>query len=229
MLVRSERWKAIYPGAHIGILAMHGVANPESSPALAARAQALEAELRAAYAGFTRDQLRSLPLLAPYAAHYKRWDQTYHVQHQLESVALKGKPIARGSAIVEAMFMAELKNLLLTAVHDLDAVQGEVAVDAADGSESYLTLGGKEQGLKPGDMFIRDAAGILSSILYGPDQRTRTTPETTSVLFTVYAPEGIPGAKVPDHLADLEAFTRAISPAAAVGHTEVVAAFSEGD
>jgi hypothetical protein len=34
-------------------------------------------------------------------------------------VALKGKAIPRQAALVEAMFMAELENLILTAGHDL--------------------------------------------------------------------------------------------------------------
>ena len=44
--------------------------------------------------------------------------------------------------------------------------------------------------MKPGDMMICDARGIISSIVYGPDQRTRITPKTTRVLFTVYARPG---------------------------------------
>ena len=42
-----------------------------------------------------------------------------------------------------------------------------------------------EQQMKPGDMMISDARGVISSIVYGPDQRTRITPETTRVLLTV--------------------------------------------
>ena len=63
-------------------------------------------------------------MIQAYAAYYERFNKTYHVQLQLESVALKGKSIPRVSALVEAMFMAELENLLLTAGHDLDVVQG---------------------------------------------------------------------------------------------------------
>src|SRR3990170_4356990 len=222
MLSASQRWTDAYPGACVGVLAMSGVANPETSPELEARKEALEVDLRSEFASSSHDQLKSHPQLAPYTAYYKRFDKTYHVQHQLESVVIQGKAIPRGAALVEAMFMAELKNLLLTAGHDLDSVRGEIALDVATGSETYLMLTGEQQTLKQGDMFIRDEVGVLSSIIYGPDHRTRIIPPTTRVLFTVYAPAGIPEEKVRDHLRDLKDFVLAVSPSAEVEDAEVV-------
>jgi len=75
-----------------------------------------------------------------------------------------------------------------------------VRADVAAGSEVYVRLDGGEQVLKEGDMFIADARGVLSSILYGPDYRTRIRPETQQVLFTVYAPPGIEAGAVRHHL-----------------------------
>jgi hypothetical protein len=43
-------------------------------------------------------------------------------QSELESVARKGKSIPSRAALVEAMFIAELENLILTAGNDLDVV-----------------------------------------------------------------------------------------------------------
>ena len=87
-------------------------------------------------------------------------------------------------------------------------------------------LSGQQQALKQGDMFIRDELGILSSIIYGPDHRTRIIPTTTRVLFTIYAPAGVSGEKVRDHLSDLREFVLAVSPAAEVEHAEIVDAGS---
>jgi DNA/RNA-binding domain of Phe-tRNA-synthetase-like protein len=201
---------------------MRGVANPETNRELEARKEALVADLRLSFASLSRDQLKAHPLLAPYTAYYRRFGKTYHVQHQLESVVFKGKAVPRGAALVEAMFMAELKNLLLTAGHDLDSVRGEIGVDVAIGSETYLVLSGQQQILKQGDMFIHDEVGVLSSILYGPDHRTRIIPATTRVLFTVYAPAGIPDEKLRNHLSDLREFVQRVSPAAEVERSAVV-------
>jgi DNA/RNA-binding domain of Phe-tRNA-synthetase-like protein len=110
------------------------------------------------------------------------------------------------------MFMAELKGLLLTSGHDLDLLHLPLELEAARGDEMYTLYNGQEQVLKAGDMFIADAQGVISSVIYGPDQRTRIRPETHSALFTVYAPPGIENAVVLDHLRELENNARLISP-----------------
>jgi hypothetical protein len=68
---------------------------------------------------------------------------------------------------------------------------------------------------------IRDDEGILSSILYGPDLRTRLTSETRAAIFTTYAPTGILQADLQTHLSDLEANVRLFSPRAEVEVCEV--------
>ena len=163
--------------------------NPERHPALDGRKAELESQLRARFRD--RAELKALDPIPAYTAYYKRFKKTYHVLLQLESVVLKGKPIPRVAALVEAMFMAELKNLMLTAGHDLDAIVTPLRIDVADGSERYVRMNGEEQVLKAGDMYIADAEGIVSCIIYGPDNRTRIRPETERVVFTVYAPPGI--------------------------------------
>lgn len=69
---------------------------------------------------------------------------------------------------------------------------------------------------RAGDMLMRDGTGIISSVLHGPDQRTRLTEGTTRALFTVYAPAGIGPAAVRTHLDEIAANVRLIVPAAAV-------------
>ena len=209
----SEEWKAAYPGAYAGVLDMSGVENPGSNEALDRRKEELEANLRARFAG-RKQELRALEPLAAYRAYYKAFKKTYHVQMQLESVALKGQSIPRVASLVEAMFVAELKNLLLTAGHDLGVVRPPVTLQVASGTETYVRLDGQEQQLKAGDMFIADQEGILSSIIYGPDQRTQIAPSTHRVLFTVYAPPGIDEQAVIDHLHDIEANVRLVAPEA---------------
>ncbi len=211
----SDEWKTVYPGAAAGVLAMTGAeASPE--PGFALQADRLEGSLRAQYAGFDRPALTALPVLQAYKVYYKRFDKTYHVLLQLESVALKGRPLPRTEPLVQAMFMAELKNLLLTAGHDLEALQGALHLGVATGVESYTTLNGEVQALKPGDMFIADDGGVISSIIYGPDRRTRLQPNSRGALYTVYAPPGIGSAAVYHHLEDLRDFIRAAFPQARV-------------
>jgi DNA/RNA-binding domain of Phe-tRNA-synthetase-like protein len=221
MFVVTEAFKKMYPGACAGSLVMHGVVNPYDYPALDQQRVNLEQGLRERYAGLDRAALKSLPAIQAYNAYYARYGNTYHVQLQLESVVMKGRSVARAAALVQAMFMAEIKNLLLTAGHDLETVQLPAVLGAATGNETYITLNGQQKVLKPGDMFISDQQGIISSVLYGPDSRTQLRASTAHVLYAVYAPAGIGAAAVREHLQDLAAYVQLVAPAASIESLDV--------
>ena len=70
-------------------------------------------------------------------------------------------------------------------------------------------------------MFIRDQAGIISDIIYGPDQRTQITANTQNVVFTVYAPAGIEESIITQHLEDMRDYIMIIAPQAQVELLEV--------
>ncbi len=224
LVIVSDTWKTAYPGAMVGELAMRGVSNPEQQSELDMAKAELENQLRARFSGYTRAMLGALTSIRPYTAYYGGYKKTYHVQLQLESVALKGKSLPRVAALVEAMFMAELKNQLLTAGHDLEVIQQPVELNVAVGDETYTLLNGQPQVLKAGDMFMRDAQGVISSILYGPDQRTCINNSTRQVLFVVYGPPGVDAQAMEQHLADLQANVRIIAPEAEVIEQKVYSA-----
>ena len=222
MFTVSNTWRTAYPEAAIGVLAMDNVANPERHTELDARKEALEKALRARFCNHDRAALKALPVIRAYNDYYRRFGKTYHVQLQLESIVHKGKSIPRVATLVEAMFMAELKNQMLTAGHDLDLLEMPVGIDVADGNEHYTRINGSDQQMKPGDMMISDARGIISSVIYGPDQRTRITPKTERVLFTVYAPLGIEPEAVRLHLQDIQTNVLIVSPDARTDAIEVL-------
>ena len=221
----SPAWASAYPEACVGVLAMRDVANPPHHTELEKQKAALEEELRTRWAGQDRHALEQLPVLRAYNAYYRRFKKSYHVQLQLESIAFKGKALPSVAALVEAMFMAEVKNLLLTAGHDLDKIQGTLTLDVAKGDETYFLLRGQPQTLKAGDMYIADGAGIVSSIIYGPDQRTAIGPDTRRAVFTVYAPPGIAASAVRQHLDDIRQNAQTVAPAAQV---ELLRTFGAG-
>jgi len=212
----TSLWKSTYPDAQAGILVMRVVSNPANDPALESRKAALEVELRAQFSGQDRATIASHPILRAYTEYYRQFKKTYHIQLQLESIVLKGKSIPSVASLVEAMFMAEMRDLLLTAGHDLDALHLPLTLDVATGTERYTLLRGEEQILKAGDMMISDQEGVISSILYGPDQRTQITPNTRNVLFTVYAPPGIDEQSVAGHLQGIKENVMVFAPQAEV-------------
>jgi len=143
---------------------------------------------------------------------------------QLKSVAQKGKPVPRVAALVEAMFIAELGSLLLTAGHDLDHLVLPVHIGSG-ASEPYLSPSAAELAVKDGDMVIADAEGrILSAVVTGPSDVARIGPDTTAALFCVYAPPGIERDLLDVHLGEIESNVRLISPDAAVVGREIVTA-----
>ena len=206
----SDTFHQIYPNAAVGILILENVNNPKSCQPLDEQKAALEKSLREAYPD--KAVLRGLPTLQAYAAYYKRFKKNYHVLAQLESVIFNGRSLPNTAALVEAMFMAELKNMLLTAGHDLDSLQLPVMLGCAQGELHYTTMSESEQTLKEDDMYMADSQGIISSVIYGPDNRTRIREETQRALFVVYAPEGIQRAQIEEHFMDIQAFIRLFAP-----------------
>jgi DNA/RNA-binding domain of Phe-tRNA-synthetase-like protein len=218
----TKEWKTAFPGAHAGVLAMRNVTNPASHADLERHKNELVQELRTHYGGLNRSRLEKLPELQVYGDYYKRFKKTYHVQLQLESILFKGKSIPNVAGLVEAMFMAEVKNQFLTAGHDLDSLQLPLRLDVTTGNETYTLMRGEVQQVKPGDMMILDGQGIISNIIYGPDQRSQIKPTTRNVVYTTYAPAGINNLAVADHLRDIEQYIRLFAPDA---QTELLQVF----
>lgn len=209
-------WKAAYPQAHAGILVMRAVSNPAYHPELEKKKTELEEQLRARFAGQDRAAIARQPVLQAYGEYYRRFKKTFHIQLQLESIVLKGKSIPNVAALVEAMFMAEMQDFMLTAGHDLDVLHLPLTLDVATGTETYTLLRGEEQILKSGDMMISDRLGVISSIIYGPDQRTQITPDTQNVVFSAYAPPGIDEQTVARHLQHIRENVMVLAPQAHV-------------
>ncbi len=208
MIHLSDSWIKSARGACVGLLAVKNAPNLKDHPDLRSAREELEIELRSRYSGMDRKSLRDLPVFAAYDTFYRRFKKSYHVQLQLESVVFKDKPIFSPSSLVACMFMAELETGLLTAAHDLRILTLPLVADLAVGNETYQRLDGSEQMLKEGDMYIRDQEDILSSVIYGPDQRTQIRPETDQAVFTTYGPPGISKAQVQEQLEILEKYIK---------------------
>jgi DNA/RNA-binding domain of Phe-tRNA-synthetase-like protein len=212
MLQITAGWREAHPGACVGLLAVDKVTNPESDDRLEAAKSELEGQLKERYR--TREDLLTLEHIQVYRDYYRRFGKTYFVLLQMESVAVKGKPFPREAALVEAMFMAEVKNGLLTAGHDLASLAAPLVLDVAADGEGYTGISGREQATRAGDMLMRDREGIISSVVFGPDFRTRITATTMGSLFVVYAPPGVAAGLVERHLQDILANVRLFAPAA---------------
>jgi DNA/RNA-binding domain of Phe-tRNA-synthetase-like protein len=172
----------------------------------------VEARLRERFPGDTID---ADPIGQAYARYFRRYGGRYPVVHQAKTV-LTGRPIESGSALVEVMFTAELDSLILTSGHDLHTLRGPLAVDTAVAGDVYTRLSGKDQMLRSKDMVVRDAEGIIASVAYGPDARTRLREDSSAAFFGAWCPVGIPVAAVQAHLEQLAALLRREWPEAVI-------------
>jgi DNA/RNA-binding domain of Phe-tRNA-synthetase-like protein len=192
----SEQWKEAHPRALVGVLEVSGVDNRAPCPGLDGRKRKVEAALRERYRGFSRSDFVAAPVLADYVRYYKSFEKTYHVQLQLESIVLKGKPLPRVSPLVDANFVAEVQTLVLTAGHDAERLQQPLRIDVSGDGDTIVQMNGTMRPLRPGDMIMRDAGGISCSILYGQDNRSPISADTTRALYVAYAPADVPAAAV---------------------------------
>jgi DNA/RNA-binding domain of Phe-tRNA-synthetase-like protein len=212
----SPDWTTAFPEAHVGVLVVDSVQNGRPSAELQLHAKNIEGKLHGRYATADRATLNNLSTVLAYQQHFRNFGQTYHVLRQLESAVLKSRPIDSPNALVLAMFATEIDTQLLTAGHDADALQGPLVIDRSSAGEQFVGLGGREHTLREGDMLMRDAAGIISAVIYGPDDRTRLVDTTRRALFTTYAPAGISVNRLNHHLARLADAVRLASPSATV-------------
>ncbi len=207
----TERWKETHPGALIGLLEISGVDNTLPAPELEREKSKIEAALREHYQGFGRQDFFTIPAMAVYREYYKGFKKTYHVLQQVESIALKGKKLPKVSPLVDANFVAEVETLVLTAGHDVEKLKGKVYIDIAVEGDEIIQMNGAEKSLYPNDMVMKDDGGVCCTIIYGQDNRSPITKETSHALYVAYAPAGIPADLVKEHLRKIEKNIRLFS------------------
>jgi DNA/RNA-binding domain of Phe-tRNA-synthetase-like protein len=222
----TARWHEAFPGGHVGLLLVGNVDNRRRITALDTRKLEIEAELRSKYAGQSRAELQELEVLRAYREYYRRFDQTYHVQSQLESVVHKHKSLPNVSPLVDANFAAELQSLVLTAGHDADLLEAPVRIDATLGGEAFEQMNGATRTLKAHDMMMLDGSDIVCTILLGQDKRTAISEKTRRALYVAYAPTGVPVAAVQIQLELIRDYILLVAPEAEIEMLEVHAAGS---
>ena len=220
----SEEWRSAHPGAVMGLLELSGVDNKNASPAFEARKRETEARLRERYRGFTRQDFLALPVLSAYEGYYKKFKKTYHVLLQVESIVLKGRDLPNVSPLVDANFTAEVETLVLTAGHDAAKLHGAIRLDVSRERDQLTQMNGETKIIHAGDMIMRDADGISCSIIYGQDNRSPISAQTSHVLYVAYAPVGVSAETVDVQLGKIEENIRSFSPAAVVERRELLSA-----
>ena len=216
MLHIREEVSREYPTTTFGIMIMKGVATNDPSPGFLQAKAELETSIRTRFSGMEKKEMRSLLPFIHYHEYYRKFKKTYHVLHQCESIASGSRTLPAGPPLVQAMFMAEIGNQLLTAGYDCGSLTGPFRVVLADEASSFVGKGRKECLPPKGDILFATEHTILGSIVCGPDHDHRIRTTTTDVLFAVYGVPGITADRIERHFQEIRKFVRLLDPGAEV-------------
>jgi DNA/RNA-binding domain of Phe-tRNA-synthetase-like protein len=204
--------REVYPNAKFGVMTAYNPSVTAGRAQMDSLKKLIIEGIRTEHKGYERKIAVETEPVCHYVSYYKKFKKTYHVLMQLESILLKGKEIPSVGISVEAMFLAEVSNQLLTAGHDLNQINGTLTVNIASGNESYQSISGKQEQLTKNDLYLSDGSGVLSCILNGPDYRTRITDATQNMLYFVYGVDGVTVTQIQKHLEDIRHYLLTANP-----------------
>jgi DNA/RNA-binding domain of Phe-tRNA-synthetase-like protein len=118
-----------------------------------------------------------------------------------------------------------VETLLLSAGHDAAKLVEPVVMDVSREGESMTQMNGTPKVIRTGDMIMRDAEGLACSILYGQDNRSPISQETSHVLYVTYSPPGVPAESVEGHLRRIEANIRLFAKSAVLEQFRLITAY----
>lgn len=220
----TNDWKTAHAGGIIGLIEISGVDNKTKSAELDQKKKEVESRLREKFVGFTRPDFMNLPIMKDYEAYYKRFDKTYHVQLQVESIVNKGKSLPNISPLVDSNFVAEVETLILTAGHDVDKLSAPLVIDVSKEGDEIIQMNGTSRVMRVGDMIMRDSGGVSCSIIYGQDNRSAISATTTHALYVAYAPPGIDADSVMLQLEGIKENVKLACPNAVVEQVRIIEA-----
>lgn len=220
----TDQWRETWPGSTGGVLIVREFAAAGRPAVFDESLDATEELLRSRFATMERDAIRQTGNFAPFHRYYRSFGQNYHVQYQIESIAKKGRRIPRRQLLVEIGFKWELRNGILTGVHDYADVELPVFLDAAVESVSYQGYGDDPSEVRAKDMYYRDQHDVLSSIVGGPSRHGRVTETTSNGLFTVYGVPGVAAEEVESHLQQMWTDVKLMAPNAELVELSTVTA-----
>lgn len=152
----------------------------------------------------------------PYFRYFRKHKKTYPVMAQLESFLLKGRPFPEYNPINQVAFLTELKTRMLTGTHDADKIEGALVLFEAAEKIPFVGMGGRDKHSYKGDLTGRDDSGVVLTMISGPDEKTCLTDKTLHPVYMVFAPEGLPIAKVERCLNQMELYIKTLAPGAAI-------------
>ncbi|MFH0875593.1 MAG: tryptophan--tRNA ligase [archaeon] len=166
-----------YPEFNCRAIIVDSVDNNQRIARLDAEKKKIESEIVA-----NNKNPSEIKLVKDYNEFFNKFSKSVPIQFQLESI-LKGKEIPKTNPLVEVLFMLEMKHAVMISGHDTSSIKGDLIFDLSDGSESFVKIDGKSQKFKADDILLKDEKEVITTLLYGPDFKTKMTEKTTRCVF----------------------------------------------
>ncbi len=152
----------------------------------------------------------------PQVRFFKKFRKTYPVMMQFESVLFKGRPFPEEDPVTGVPFLMELTTQMLSGTHDLDCIQGEVALYSGTAKEDFQGMRDTILHTYPGDFCARDQGGVIFSLIAGTDDRTSAKPDSVHVLYPVFGTPDMPESRIREAMDVLIRYIRVLSPEAEI-------------
>ncbi|MFJ1757931.1 B3/4 domain-containing protein [Kitasatospora sp. NPDC088134] len=180
---------AAFPATRIAAVTARGVRGTEPWPAVAAALAELES---LAAAGSWRPADEHDPRIAAWHAAYRAFGT--NPRRVRPSVDALGRRLARQGALprinpaVDCYNAVSVRHALPAGAFDLAAVDGDLVIRCADGTEEFTPLGepGTVERPKPGEVVYTDGTGVLTRHWNHRDaHRTRVTEHATDIVLVL--------------------------------------------
>jgi DNA/RNA-binding domain of Phe-tRNA-synthetase-like protein len=173
----SRKCLETYPWMKFGYYFVNNLASGESFDHLREKQEEVENYIR-----------RETEFLIARAKSISRFYQTQgeknrsHIESLIKSIS-NGKSIKPVNFIVDSVMIARLRNALLSGVHDVDQIQGDVILDVASEGERFIGIGNRSVMTRQNEVVLRDQIGIWASYTQGPDARTVVDATTRNIII----------------------------------------------
>ena len=151
----------------------------------------------------------------PYVRFFKKFKKTFPVMLQFESAVLKDRPFPAFNPVAEVAFLLEITDFVLSGAHDINCIDGDATLYIATEKENFE---GMRETLHtyPNDFCARDNSGIIFSLIAGTDKRTSAKPDSTNVLYPIFAAPDMDTVVIENAFATLERYVLTLAPDAEI-------------
>jgi DNA/RNA-binding domain of Phe-tRNA-synthetase-like protein len=185
----EDDFVSLFPDALIGLVIVTNIDNRTHAEECAG---ILSRQVTETATRLPDEDFASLPSVAPWRAAYAQFGvKPSKVRSSIENLLRSAKSgrLRSINPLVDLYNSVSLAYQLPVGGEDLDQVQGDIVLTRADGTESFLALGGtEEEPPPPGAVIYRDDAGVICSCWnWREAERTKLTGETQRAVLVMEA------------------------------------------